>query len=49
MRDFIDFIKYVIKDRNEKVYKQYICDQEVHRHRYGGNPPSGHTFLIADL
>lgn len=48
MRDFIDFIKDIIKDSDKEVNEEYIGHEEVHRHRYGRNPSPGHTLFVPD-
>lgn len=49
MRDFIDFIKYVIKYCYEQVYEQNIRDQEVYGHRDGRDPSARDTLVVVHL
>lgn len=49
MRDFIDFIKYIVKDCNEEVYEQNVGDEEVYRHGDGGDPPACHALGVANV
>lgn len=49
MRDFIDFIKYVIKYGNEQVYEQYIGHEQIYCHGDGGDPPSGDALPVCHV
>lgn len=49
MRDFVDFIKNIVKDCNEEVDEQDIGDKEVDRHGNRGDPFANHTLLVTDV
>lgn len=49
MRDFIDFVKDIVKDGDKEVYEQNVRDEEVHRHRDGGYPAARDALLVADV
>lgn len=48
MRDFIDFVKDIIKDRDEEIYEQDVRDEEVYRHRDGCDPSACHALGVSD-
>lgn len=49
MRDFVDFIKYIVKDRNEEIDEQNIGNQEISGHGDGGDPLANHAFPVTDV
>lgn len=49
MRDFIDFVKYIVKDGNEEIYEQNIGDEEVYRHDDRRDPAARDAFVVLDV
>lgn len=49
MRDFVDFVKDIIKDGYQEVYKQDIGDEQVRRHGYRCDPSARDTLGIVHI
>lgn len=48
MRDFIDFVKNIVKDGDKKIDKEYVRNEEVDRHRDRCDPTAGDALMVAD-
>lgn len=46
MRDFIDFVKYIVKDGYQEVYEEDIGDEQIYRHYNGRDPSSRDAFML---
>lgn len=49
MRDFIDFVKYIVKDGYQEVYEEDICDEQIYRHCNRRDPSSSDAFMLVHL
>lgn len=49
MRDFIDFVKYIVKDGYQEVYEENIGDEQVYRHCNGRDPSSRDALMLVHL
>lgn len=49
MRDFIDFVKDIVKDGYQQVNQQDVGDEQVHRHGDGRDPPARDALPVAHV